>query len=164
MKYAALFFLSLFIIQPTYAQNLSAHVHGSVHLDIATDKNQLLVMLKSPSESFVGFEYKAKTKKEKEKINKAKTEWTKNLLNYLGKNLSDCKISSSTWKQKFEGKSHSTILAEAYIDCKKKVAGRELNISFSSNYPNIKAIHTQLLRENGSVINKKFAKDFKIKL
>ena len=51
-------------------KNLSAHVHGSVHLDIATDKNQLLVMLKSPSESFLGFEYKAKSKKEKALVKK----------------------------------------------------------------------------------------------
>jgi hypothetical protein len=163
MKFVTLVFL-LFISQSALAENLSAHVHGSVHLDMATNKKQLLVMLKSPSESFVGFESKAKTKKEKAKIKKAKSKWTKNLLTYLGKNLSDCKITSSTWKQKFEGKAHSSILAEAYIDCEKKVAGRELNINFSSSYPNIKTIHTQLLRENGSVINKKYKNDFKIKL
>lgn len=159
-------FLTLFILPiNSYCQNLSAHVHGSVHLDMATDKKQLLVMLKSPSESFVGFEYKAKTKEENEKVAQVKDDWTNRLIDHIGKEaLKDCKISSSTWKQKFESKTHSSILGEAYIDCQKKVAGRELKITFQSQYPKIQVIKVQLLREDGSVLNKKFKKDFTLKL
>jgi hypothetical protein len=61
--FLAFLFLNLIISVNLYARDLSAHVHGDVFLDIATDKNQLLILLKTPSESFLGFEYKAKTSK-----------------------------------------------------------------------------------------------------
>jgi hypothetical protein len=121
-----------------YAKSLGAHVHGLVNLDIAIDKKQMLVMLKTPSESFFGFEYKAKTTKEKLLVKQVKVDWTKNLLNYLGKdNLQDCKISSSEWVQKFNGKYHSNIIAEAYINCTNPLKSRSLSISFKQNYNDV---------------------------
>lgn len=166
MKYIFKILLTISILTcSSRAKNLGSHVHGSVHFDIATDKNQILVMLKSPAESFLGFEYRAKTKDEKMFVSKVKKDWKENLMTYLGKkNLSDCKISKSSWKQTFQGKLHSSISAESYIDCKNPVKGRVLNVSFNSSYPNIRSIHLQLLREDGSVLKKEYQKDFKIKL
>ena len=100
-----------------WAKSLGPHVHGSVHLDMATDKKQLLVMLKSPAESFLDFEYRPKTRKEKKLQEKVKSQWNQKLLNYLGpQTLKDCKITKSNWKQEFNGQTHSSIIAESYIE------------------------------------------------
>ena len=158
-----IFTLSFFPV--SFAKNLTAHTHGSVHLDLATEKNRILVFLKSPSDSFLGFEYKAKTKREKMIVSKAKKEWTDNLLSYLDSTvLQDCKITKSKWEQKFEGKRHSNIVAEAYIDCQNKLVGRVLNINFHERYKKIKTIRLKLIRENGTVANKKSRSAFKVKL
>ena len=61
----SLFIIYFFLSVSCEAKSLGAHVHGDVYLDVATDKNQLLVMLRTPSDSFLGFEYQASTNKEK---------------------------------------------------------------------------------------------------
>ena len=148
------------------AKGLDAHVHGSVLLDIAMEKKQLLLMLKTPSSSFLGFEYKAVSEKDKKIVNRTKSEWNTHLLSYLGKEeLKDCHIKKSKWKQKISGKAHSSIIAESLIQCDKPLRGRTLNISFREKYKLINNIKIQLLREDGSILIKKFSKNiFNIKL
>ena len=148
------------------AKDLGAHVHGAVSLDIATDKKQLLIMLNSPSDSFLGFEYQAKSKTEKELLEKVKSDWTKKIINYLGsQSLEGCNITKSNWKQKFNGKNHSSIEAEAYIKCESSLKGRILEISLKKNYNHIKEINVQLLRDDGSAVKQKQTKEiFHIKL
>ena len=158
--------LQLLLSLNLWAKNLQAHVHGSVHLDIATDKNQLLIVLKSPAESFLGFEYLAKTPAEKALVKKLENQWKSELFNNLGaETLKDCKITKASWKQKFSGKSHSSILAEAYIQCENPLKNRLLHISFKKSHNRIKIIKLQLIREDGSVLNKEYAKEnFSVKL
>jgi hypothetical protein len=147
-------------------KSLSAHVHGLVGLDLAVDKNEFLIMLKSPSSSFLSFEYKARSKKEVKQLGIVKKEWEENIIKFLGEDaLKDCKIKSYEWKQEFSGENHSEILAESYIMCKKKLAGRELSINLKEKYPNISVIHLQLLRNDGTAVSKRFKKNIiKIKL
>jgi hypothetical protein len=166
MKKIFIFFILVFSPKVIFAKkSLSAHVHGRVYLDIASDKKELLVILKSSSESLLGFEYNARSQREKAILEKVKKEWSQNLLLYLGANeLSDCKISNSKWKQHFESKVHSNIEAEAYIDCNNILAGRTLQIAFLSKYKKINVLYLQLLREDGSILSKKFKNDFKIKI
>ena len=164
--YLAILTFHLFFITGTYAKSLDAHVHGDVYLDIATDNKQLLVMLKTPSETFLGFEYKAKTNKEKKLVKDTKEEWNNNLLNFLGKSISkSCNIDKSNWEQKFSGKNHSSILAESYISCSKPLKRLSIQVSFKSKYKRIKSIKVQLLRENGTTLSKKYSSNkFKINL
>lgn len=159
-----LIFLTLCITSQA-AKQLSAHVHGSVGLDMAAEGKQILVMLKSPADSFLGFEYKPKTKKEKELVKKTKQTWMKNIMSLVGgDSLKDCKQGQSSWNLKYEG-SHSEILAEAYINCSGNVEGREITISMKDSYKKIETIHLQLLRSDGSALNKKIKdKKYKIKL
>ena len=148
------------VLPNSWAKNLDAHVHGSVKLDIASDKNQLLVMMKSPSESFLGFEYEAKNKEDKALVEKVRNEWKIELIKYLGAQaLNDCKITKSSWKQEFSGKRHSSIIAESYIQCDEKLSGRLLQVSFKKSYNNIHEVHLQLIREDGSVVSKEYKED-----
>ena len=164
MKFVIVILFVTFSIQPLPSKNLSAHVHGKVRLDLATEGRQLLVLLKSPSESFLGFEYKAKSENEKKLVLKVKKEWNESLLSYFGSNsLKDCKITSSQWQQRFEGESHSNIEAEAYINCEHRLAGRTLKVELKEKHKDIKVIHLQLLKEDGTVLNKEISDGFKIK-
>ena len=148
------------------AKNLSSHVHGLVRLEMAYEKNELLIMLSSPAESFLGFEYKAKTKKELELLTQVKKDWKKDIIKLFGeKTLNDCKISSTNWEQKFSGERHSSIHAEAYIKCKKLLAGRNLEVTLKRHYNNIETINLQLIRNDGTVDSRKVSEElFTIKL
>ncbi len=144
----------------TYSLNsagLDAHVHGRVELDIATDRNNLLILLKAPSESFVGFEYKALSSKEKLHVKKIKKQWKENILDYFElENFKDCNVESSKWKQLFSGISHSSIIAESNIKCMKPLKSRGLRISLKKHFYKIRSINIQLLRENGSILKKEY--------
>ena len=148
--------INIFFSSSALGKNLDAHIHGIINLDMAVDKNELLVMIKSPSESFLGFEYKARTKEDISKVSKVKSDWKNNLFKFLGENsLSDCKVTKSSWNQIFKGENHSSILAESYILCTKSLAGRLLQVSFKKSYTNIREINFQLIREDGSFVNEK---------
>ena len=151
---------------PAKAENLRPHVHGVVDLDIAAENNQILIMLKSPADSFLGFEYKAKTKKEKALVQSVRKTWKTELLNILGiKKDSGCKVSSSDWKQEFQGETHSEIIAESIVECPKSVASKTLSISLIKKYPKIETIHLQLISHDGKTTSKKMKDDiFKINL
>ena len=58
-KFVFILFSALFF---QHQQKKSSHVHGLVRLKMY-EKNELLIMLSSPAE-VLGFEYRAKTKKE----------------------------------------------------------------------------------------------------
>jgi len=95
-----------------------------------------------------------------------KESWKTELIKFIaGEALKDCQVSKSSWEQKFSGKNHSNITAEAYIKCDKPLKSRELVVSFKREFSRINEIALQLIREDGSVISKKFKSDIlKIKL
>ena len=148
------------------AVSLDAHIHGKVNLDIASDKDELLIMLKTPSESILGFEYMAKSEAEKKLIKLVKEDWNNNLFKFFNLEKAEyCKVTSSKWEQIFSGKNHSHILAESYIKCKGQLKEKSLTIALKKYCKNIVEINIQLIRADGSVLNKKHTKEiFNIKL
>ena len=136
-------------------KHLSAHVHGEVKLDISANKQDILIEMESPAESFLGFEHKPKTPKEKSMVAKVKEDWSARLPARFS--LSDCKILKSHWRQKFSGKHHSAIIAGAHVRCPKPLVGRVLNISLKKDYPAIDAIHLRLVGENNFNKQKEFS-------
>ena len=62
--------LGTLLLSPlSYAKkSLKSHVNGHVKLSVAVDKKQVFVELEGPAESFLGFEHKPKTAKEKANI------------------------------------------------------------------------------------------------
>ncbi|MCP4915091.1 MAG: DUF2796 domain-containing protein [Oligoflexia bacterium] len=166
MRLLSLSIIACVLSLNTYGQkSLGKHVHGSIGLDIATDKKQILIMLKGPSDSFLGFEYKAKTKEEKEKLNKVKNLLTKKVTSLFGKEIESCKAKSPQFKQTFQGKGHSEVQLETYVECPDSVKGKTMEVQLISKFPRMETIHVQLLREDGSVVSKKFKKSkFELKL
>ena len=124
-------------------KHLPSHVHGEVKLDISIEKDNLLVEMESPAESILGFEYKARTSKEKAAVVAAKIDWVRDFLKYFA--LPDCKILKTHWRQKFTGKHHSAVFAGGHIRCPWPLHGRELEISLKKYYPSIDKIHLRLV-------------------
>ena len=136
-------------------KHLSAHVHGEVKLDVSANKKDLLLEMESPAESFLGFEHKARNPKEKSLVAKVKENWTARLLSRFS--LEDCKVIQSHWQQKFSGKHHSAIHANAHVRCPKNLTGRKLEISLKKDYPTINAIHLRLVGDNNLNIKREFS-------
>jgi hypothetical protein len=154
--------LMLILSQNVFA--LGAHVHGLASLDVATEKNQILIMFKSPGFSVFGFGGKPKTENQKTKVNEIKNNWDKNE-NLFGLKGSKCQIKSHDFNVKYTGKSHSDVDAELTLECDKDVKGAELEVKIIEKWKKIKEIHLQLLRADGTVGSKKFKdKVYKIKL
>lgn len=166
MKLVSCSLILLFLSTNIFAQkSLGKHVHGSIGLDIATDKKQILVMLKGPADSFLGFEYKAKSKEEKKKLTEVKNLLTKKVTTLFGKEIESCKAKSPKFKQTFQGKGHSEVHLETYIECSDSVKGKTMEVQLFSKFPRMETIHVQLLREDGSVVSKKYKNSkFELKL
>ena len=126
-----------------HKKNLPSHVHGKAELDISIEKNDLSVEIHTPAESFLGFEYRPRTAKEKATVVTAKIDWTKNFLKFFG--LTDCKVLKTHWRQEFTGKHHSAIFAGGYIRCPKPLQGRELTVSLKKYYPAIDKMRVRLV-------------------
>ena len=137
-------------------KHLKAHVHGKVKLDITADKSDLLVEMESPAESFLGFEYRAKTPEEKALVAKVKEDWRGHAFRHFSP-LDDCKIVKSHWKQKFSGKRHSSIVAGIHIRCPESMKKRKLSVSLKKRYPSIDEIHLRLVGEGGLSRKKEFS-------
>ena len=54
---------------------LKSHVHGHVKLSVVVDKKQAFIELEGPAESFLGFEHRPKTAKEKASWKKLQSIW-----------------------------------------------------------------------------------------
>ena len=54
---------------------LKSHVHGHVKLSVVVDSKQAFIELEGPAESFLGFEHRPKTAKEKASWKKLKSIW-----------------------------------------------------------------------------------------
>lgn len=149
-----IFVLSLLSSLVHAEESLSAHVHGVVALDIAADSKEVLFIMKSPADSFLGFEHRPKTKKQMSKVRNVKKLWREDF-NKLFKGLEGCKRKTMKWNLKYTGKSHSDIEAQAHIICMKPVKNINLSILLMNYFPNIEAIQLQLIRANGEMVSKK---------
>lgn len=148
------------------SESLSAHVHGVVTMDVAGEKNQVLVLLKGPAESFLGFETKAKSKEQKTKLAQVKSKLTKGIKKWFGdKTLKDCQPDKQKFQQVVTGKNHSEIHFESYLNCSSPVSKRELVIKLGQEFSRIQKTEVQIIRADGTFGSLKTKdKTFKIKL
>jgi hypothetical protein len=142
---------------------LGAHEHGSIKIGMAVEKNIVEIDIDGPSESFLGFEYKAKTAKEKKILSDFENRWEKNLDSLISfdKKL-NCKIVDVNFKQEIEG-THSDIEAKAKLQCAANVSGTEVQISLKKVFKNIKKLSVEVISgEAKSIEITKPVQSFKI--
>lgn len=166
MKLVSYSIILLFLSTNIFAQkSLDKHIHGSIKLDITTNKKQILIILKNPANNFLGFEYKAKSKEEKKKLKNIKNLLTKKVTTLFNKEIESYKTKSPKFKQTFQGKDHSEIHLETYIKYSENIKSKTIEVQLISKFPKIKTIHIQLLRKNRSIVSKKYKNSkFELKL
>jgi len=103
-------------------ENHKPHVHGTVSLDVAVDESSVLIMLKTPAQSILGFEKKIETAQEKAEVKKYQTLWTEGYKTFISfEGIEKCKPQDISWKLEGAGKEHSEVKAEMTLVCPFKI-------------------------------------------
>ncbi len=149
-------------------QGLGSHVHGEVEISLVSSEKQLAVQLSGPAESFIGFEHEAKTDEEKKKIADLKERWTKNLFEMFTFKSGVCKPVAPSIKisalQDKNGKTigHSTVNAEAVLECPFDLKGQSLTVKLRELFPRIEVLKIEALPENKNPIVRELKGETKV--
>jgi hypothetical protein len=127
-----------------------AHVHGAATLNIAFDQLQGKVEFKAASQGVLGFEHKAKSEKDKKKLNQMMTQFENEMGSMiqfdssLGCVFTKEKVEMVSEKEEHDEKEkghdkdhdkhkgeHSDFVAEHKVVCQKDIKGSKLILDFS---------------------------------
>lgn len=152
--------ISNIALADTHGKSTAAHVHGTIKIEMAVEDKKINIDIDGPAESFVGFEYKAKSKAEKKAWANAENLWKKDLITklfVLDKGLG-CVVTKATFEQEVDEKHetknskgkqeagvHSDIEAKAEITCAKDMAGQVLIVAIKKHFPNIHKLAVELI-------------------
>lgn len=124
-----------------------AHSHGQAHLSIAFDSLKGKIEFKSPADSVLGFEYEAKSKKDKKKLADTITDFESQIANYVqfdSKSLCVFAVKKVGRVADEKDNSHTDFVAQYNITCAQPVLNTKLTLDFSS-FKKIKNIDTVIL-------------------
>lgn len=127
---------------------LHAHEHGAIVLEVGIEGKMATFSVDGPAESFLGFEYVAKTTKEKKVFNEAKKLWSKNFFELVSFDKAlECKLSGDKFEQKVEKKEgvHSDVEASMTVSCSKDLKGAKLLVNLKKHFKNIKKLKMELV-------------------
>lgn len=134
---------------------LHAHEHGTIVLEVGVEGKMATFSVDGPAESFLGFEYVAKTTKEKKVFNEAKKLWSKNFFELVSFDKAlECKLSGDKFEQKVEKEDHkdhkeegvhSDIEASIMVSCSKDLKGAKLLVNLKKHFKNIKKLKMELV-------------------
>lgn len=123
-----------------------AHAHGAGNLGIAFEGPNGRIDLKIPSESIVGFEYIAKSEKDKSRRDSAISILEKSIAEMVVFDGSlNCKITKEKIEIKAESQKHSDLLADFTVACAKSPVGSEVIFNFQSHFPRIKDLDVEVI-------------------
>lgn len=126
-----------------------SHAHGVGNLGIAFEGAKGRIDFKIPSESIFGFEYVAKSDKDKKKRDEG--------LLLLETKISDmvvfdsalnCKITKDKIEVVAESSKHSSAVASYNVTCEKSPVGTEIVFNFQKQFPKIKDLEVQVIADN----------------
>ena len=137
-------------------ESLSAHEHGVSKMNIVQDHHKLLIEIEMPGHDVVGFEYKAKTKEDKNKVKQALMLLKKpiNVINLPNKANCDLRDSHS---HIIVEKNHTEFRAEYSFLCKDIDKVNTIGMNVFKTFKNSKKINLNVVGEKSSsivVINK----------
>lgn len=123
-----------------------AHVHGSATLEIAFDNLVGKAEFKSPADSIVGFEYEAKSEKDKKRISEAMSKFENEMSKMIQLESSlGCQFTKDSVSLEREpGENHADFVATFHINCKKPIKGSKVKIDFT-NFSRIKDLDVTFL-------------------
>lgn len=127
----------------------SAHAHGAGNLGIAFEGAKGQIDFKIPSESIFGFEYVAKSEKDKKKRDEGliKLETKISEMVVFDSSL-NCKITKDKIEVVAESIKHSNAVAAYNVVCDKSPVGTEITFNFQKQFPKIKDLEVQVIADN----------------
>lgn len=154
--------LTLVLSSKVFAEGaLHAHEHGSIVLETAVEGKVVTFSVDGPAESFLGFEYEAKSAKEKKVFADTKNLWTKKFFELVSFDKSlGCKLSEGTFEQEVEKEEHkdehkkddkkeegihSDIEASIKVTCAKDLKGAKILVNLKKHFKNIKKLKMDLV-------------------
>ena len=162
-----LFVTPLSAKEKTKHRHHHAHEHGSAQLSIAFDGLKGRIELTSPADSIIGFEYVAKTAKDKETLMNAVKIFNDDFSKMVQIDSKlGCTFTVDSIEQKMESKSskHSDFKANYNIVCLKNIIGSKIVFNFSKfdklNDVDVTIIADQL-QKNFEISNKEITVDLK---
>lgn len=135
------------------------HEHGHAKLNLVVEGNKLTAQFEAPSESIYGFEYEAKSEKDKKRRDaggeKLKDGFDKMLVldKSLGCVFQNTKLNLFVAEGHEEGgdakaakkATHSETHAEFVATCQKPLAGSKASFAFGKVFPRLKELKVQVL-------------------
>jgi len=163
LKIIVLVFFTLCINASNHEHH--SHVHGRVDLRLHVVENEIIVVLESSADTFLGFENHPSTQKEKDKVSSVFKFWKKEIFGLYKLNFDKgCHIKEAKIEQLFSSKNHSTIRAQALITCLKSLVGKRFSVDLSHLVSSDYDIHINLLDGRGKGHSKKDKASRKITL
>lgn len=148
-----------------FAQKQSSHNHGSARLSMAFEGKKGTLELHVPSESIYGFEYEAKSSKDRQRKEQG--------LNKLESKISEmvvfdpalkCEIKKDIF-QVNQGSSHADIEAVFNVNCEQSPKDSSVSFFLQKSFPRLKTVQLEILvgdlqkadtvKKNGTVIELK---------
>ena len=159
--FSSIFAVSSLSLAHAQQSNSGAHVHGVSELNIIIEGNKLEIQLRSPAVNIVGFEHKAGTEQQINKVKQSELKLNDHealfsfssgscRLNRTKIDLSDLIKSNATEKnshtpsnhnQEHEHDDHSEIVAHYYYDCEDMDELSSLSFSFFDVFPAMQQIN-----------------------
>jgi hypothetical protein len=138
------FLIALLSGRPLMASE-PAHVHGEGRLNIAFEGQEGQIEVDVPADSVVGFEYEAKTEKDKKK--------EKDVLDIFESQASELVLLDPKWgciihKEKSEilaRGAHRDFEAQYKVRCARPVAAGHIEFNIQNKFPNWKKVKVQVL-------------------
>ncbi len=139
-----LILLLLFPMFPSLAFSHAAHVHGEAQLSAAIESNKARFEMEAPKEVFYGFEYAAKSKKEKSTVETVnadlQTKWS--VWVDLGQ---VCKWEKAKLKSEDEEDGHANLVITVDVECPKPISKK---ISLQLSLPKLNKLKFSIIGEN----------------
>lgn len=125
---------------------LHAHVHGESKISIVFDGMNAQIDLDSPGESLFGFEYRPKTKQEKETQVSFERKW-KELFGFITfPSELKCQVVQSQSKIDYE-KNHSDVEAQAEVKCEKVIKNTTLTFNLVKEITHLNKIEVEIIND-----------------
>ncbi len=125
-----------------------AHAHGAGSLGMAFEGTTGRIDFKMPGESVIGFEYVAKSAKDKSKRDAALLILEKSIAEMIVFESSlNCRFTKEKIEIIAESAKHSSVAASFKIDCAKSPVGTEIVFNFQKQFPKIKDLDVEVVAD-----------------
>lgn len=127
----------------------SAHAHGVGTLGIAFEGYKGTIEFEIPSDSIIGFEHIAKSKKDQKKKDESLAKLEANLSDMIKfESLLNCRFTKQKIEVVAESDSHSEVVALFNVICEKSPLNTKLVFNFQKYFPKISNLNVQVIIDN----------------